>query len=44
LLEASRKKEMGEGRGEEREGKFGLPLVKSDRSSFHLLAEAVQLE
>lgn len=32
------------GRGEEREGEFGLPLVKPDRSSFHLLAEAVQLE
>lgn len=27
--------------GEEREGEFELPLVKSDRSSFHLLAEAV---
>lgn len=32
----------GERRG--REGEFGLPLVKPDRSSFHLLAEAVQLE
>lgn len=32
------------GRGAEKEGEFGLPLVKSYRSSFHLLAEAVHLE
>lgn len=36
--------EGGEGRGEKREGEFGLPLVKSNRSSFHLLAEAMQLK
>lgn len=32
------------GRGAEKEGEFGLPLVKSYRSSFHLLAEAVHLK
>lgn len=32
------------GRGEEKEGEFGLPLVKSYWPSFHLLAEAVHLE